>query len=85
MEDFFNILKKSKFVFQKSQKSHIDFQLFPHYPVRVAQMGDQLKKMKGTMMLASPDQSLLTTKMPRQRTPATFHPYSHMRNTQSNM
>ena len=44
-------------------------------------MGDQLPKMAENMMLTSPDQSLLTTKMPSQisSTPVPFHPYSHMR------
>ena len=44
-------------------------------------MDDQLEKMKVTMMLTTPDQSLLTTKMPRQTTSpsAPYHPYSHMR------
>jgi hypothetical protein len=44
-------------------------------------MGDQLEEKKETMMLTTPNQSLLTTKMARQTTSpsAPFHPYSHMR------
>ena len=42
---------------------------------------DQCQKMKEHIMLASPDQSLLTSKMPRQTPnhPSPFHPYSHMK------